>query len=74
VSSRRDRRAGFTFLEIAIVMVIIAMASALALPMIEGGFDSREVRRAAPFAIFRGEKSSSSRAAAGGSWPGFSTA
>jgi len=47
VSSRRDRRAGFTFLEIAIVMVIIAMASALALPMIEGGFDSREVRRAA---------------------------
>jgi general secretion pathway protein H len=47
VSVRRDRRAGFTFLEIAIVMVIIAMASALALPMIEGGFDSREVRRAA---------------------------
>jgi general secretion pathway protein H len=47
VSARRDRRAGFTFLEIAIVMVIIAMASALALPMIEGGFDSREVRRAA---------------------------
>ena len=47
MSVRRDRRAGFTFLEIAIVMVIIAMASALALPMIEGGFDSREVRRAA---------------------------
>jgi general secretion pathway protein H len=47
VSVRRDRRAGFTILEISIVMLIIAMASALALPMIEGGFESREVRRAA---------------------------
>jgi general secretion pathway protein H len=43
----RARRAGFTFVEIAVVMMIIATASALALPMIEGGFDSREVRRAA---------------------------
>ena len=40
-------RAGFTLLETVIVMMIIGLASALAIPMIEGGFDSREVRRAA---------------------------
>lgn len=39
--------AGFTFIEIAIVMIIVAMGTVFAIPMIEGGFDSREVRRAA---------------------------
>jgi general secretion pathway protein H len=43
----RRAPAGFTLLETVVVMMIIALASALALPMIEGGFDSREVRRAA---------------------------
>ena len=40
-------RAGFTLLESIMVLVIIAIAATLAIPMIEGGFDSREVRRAA---------------------------
>jgi type II secretion system protein H len=40
-------RAGFTLLETVVVMMIIGLASALAIPMIEGGFDAREVRRAA---------------------------
>ena len=43
----RVRRAGFTLLESVVVLMIIGLASALALPMIEGGFDAREVRRAA---------------------------
>ena len=43
----RGPRAGFTLLETVVVMMIIGLASALVLPMIEGGFDSREVRRAA---------------------------
>ena len=38
---------GFTLIEMAMVLLIIAVASALVVPMIEGGFDSREVRRAA---------------------------
>jgi prepilin-type N-terminal cleavage/methylation domain-containing protein len=38
---------GFTFVEMAVVLLIIALGSVLALPVIEGGFDSREVRRAA---------------------------
>src|SRR2546428_14147152 len=38
---------GFTLLEMAMVLLIIAVGSALVVPMIEGGFDSREVRRAA---------------------------
>lgn len=42
---RRDR--GFTFLETTVVLLIIALGTALALPMIEGGFESRELRRAA---------------------------
>ena len=38
---------GFTLIEMAMVLLIIAIGSALVVPMIEGGFDSREVRRAA---------------------------
>src|SRR5256885_5805423 len=38
---------GFTLLEMAMVLLIIAVGSALVVPMIEGGFDNREVRRAA---------------------------
>jgi type II secretion system protein H len=43
----KGRRAGFTLLETVVVLMIIGLASALALPMIEGGFEAREVRRAA---------------------------
>jgi general secretion pathway protein H len=43
---RRGAR-GFTLLEMAMVLLIIAVGSALVVPMIEGGFDNREVRRAA---------------------------
>ena len=42
-----SRPRGFTLLETTIVLVIIGIAVALAMPMIEGGFDAREVRRAA---------------------------
>src|SRR3989442_14414256 len=38
---------GFTLIEMAMVLLIIAIGSALVVPMIEGGFDAREVRRAA---------------------------
>jgi len=41
----RDR--GFTLIEITIVLVIIAIGSMLAVPMMEAGFEAREVRRAA---------------------------
>jgi general secretion pathway protein H len=43
----RRRPPGFTFIELTVVLLIIALGFGLALPMIEGGFDSREVRRAA---------------------------
>ena len=43
----KGRRTGFTLLETVVVLMIIGLASALALPMIEGGFEAREVRRAA---------------------------
>ena len=44
--SWRARR-GFTLIEMTVVMLIIAIGITLAVPLIEGGFDSREVRRAA---------------------------
>jgi general secretion pathway protein H len=44
--SRRAAR-GFTLIEMMVVLVIAAIAITLAVPLIEGGFDSREVRRAA---------------------------
>jgi len=44
-----NRRAagGFTLIEMMVVMVIIAIGITLAVPLIEGGMDAREVRRAA---------------------------
>jgi general secretion pathway protein H len=42
-----SRRAGFTLLELTLVLLIMAIAMAIVGPAIEGGFDSREVRRAA---------------------------
>ena len=41
------RASGFTLVEMMVVLLIIAIGSALAIPMIEGGVESREVRRAA---------------------------
>jgi general secretion pathway protein H len=43
----RSVRRGFTLIEMTVVLVIIAIGLTLAVPLIEGGFDSREVRRAA---------------------------
>jgi len=37
----------FTLLEAMVVLVIVAIGSALVMPMVEGGFEAREVRRAA---------------------------
>jgi general secretion pathway protein H len=42
-----DRRAGFTLVEMIVVILIIAVGSAIVIPMVEGGFEAREVRRAA---------------------------
>ncbi len=42
----RTRR-GFTLIEMTVVLLIIAIGITLAVPLVEGGFDSREVRRAA---------------------------
>lgn len=39
--------AGFTLIEMTVVLLIIGIGTMLAVPMIEGGFDAREVRRAA---------------------------
>jgi general secretion pathway protein H len=44
---RRSLAAGFTFIEMTVVLIIVALGTALAVPLIEGGFDAREVRRAA---------------------------
>ena len=43
----RQCRRGFTLIEMTVVLLIIAIGLTLAVPLIEGGFDSREVRRAA---------------------------
>jgi len=45
--ARRARHRGFTLIEITIVLLIIAIGSVLAVPMMEAGFEAREVRRAA---------------------------
>jgi general secretion pathway protein H len=44
-----SRRAagGFTLIEMMVVIMIIAIGITLAVPLIEGGLDAREVRRAA---------------------------
>ena len=44
---RARRTSGFTFLEVIIVLLIIALGTAIALPMVEAGWEAREVRRAA---------------------------
>ena len=41
------RRAGFTLVEMMMVLLVIAIGSALVIPLVEGGFEAREVRRAA---------------------------
>jgi len=38
--SRQCRR-GFTLIEMTVVLVVIAIGMTLAVPLIEGGFDSR---------------------------------
>ena len=43
----RRRVAAFTLVEMVVVMFIIGLGTLLVVPMIEGGFDAREVRRAA---------------------------
>jgi len=43
VSGRR----AFTLVEMVVVLLIIAIGSVLVVPMVEGGFEAREVRRAA---------------------------
>jgi general secretion pathway protein H len=43
----RRARQGFTLIEMVVVLLIIAIGITLAVPLIEGGFDAREVRRAA---------------------------
>lgn len=43
----RRRQHGFTFIELMVVIVVIGLGTVIAIPMIEGGFDSREVKRAA---------------------------
>jgi general secretion pathway protein H len=50
VSGRRPRarrRRGFTLIEMTVVLLIIAVGTALVVPAVQGGIESREVRRAA---------------------------
>lgn len=44
---RRHRARGFTLVEMVVVVMIVGLASALVVPMVQGGWESREVRRAA---------------------------
>lgn len=48
-SARARGRAtrAFTLVEMTVVLLIVALGTVLAIPMVESGFDSREVRRAA---------------------------
>jgi len=43
----RHRAAAFTLIEMVMVLLIIGLGSALVVPLVEGGFEAREVRRAA---------------------------
>jgi general secretion pathway protein H len=43
---RRAATSGFTFIEVMVVMAITALGAALAVPAMDAGFNSREVRRA----------------------------
>lgn len=50
MTSRRARghaTRAFTLVEMTVVLLIVALGTVLAIPMVESGFDSREVRRAA---------------------------
>jgi general secretion pathway protein H len=44
---RRERTRGFTLIEMVVVVMIVGLGSALVVPMVQGGWESREVRRAA---------------------------
>jgi general secretion pathway protein H len=47
VTVPRHRAAAFTLIEMVMVLLIIGLGSALVVPLVEGGFEAREVRRAA---------------------------
>jgi len=47
MSGRRRRAGGFTLVEMIVVVMIVGLGSALVVPMVQGGWESREVRRAA---------------------------
>ncbi|HZP41448.1 MAG TPA: GspH/FimT family pseudopilin [Candidatus Binatia bacterium] len=47
VSGPHRAARGFTLIEMTMVLLIIAIGSALVIPMIESGIEAREVRRAA---------------------------
>jgi len=45
--ARPGAHAAFTLVEMTVVLLIIALGSVLVVPMVEGGLEAREVRRAA---------------------------